>query len=76
MLEKEKISSASELTEHVLKLNDNYKEMGVEKLCNQIARKNKANRTVIENNFPKCVRGDYLFFGLFQNQDWMNDLLE
>lgn len=70
------VSDPDELVNRILVLNESYKTMGLTKLCDEIAKNNKANRKVIENNFEKCAKGDYMFLGLFQNGEWVNDLME
>lgn len=74
LLNKLKVDDADKLYKIVMKLNDHYKKMGVEKLQEMLGRKNKAERQTIANCYEKCKKGDYLFLGLFKGTGWTTDL--
>ena len=74
IVKKGKITNTEELVEKILNLNDYYRGKGLGWLCDTIARKNKSNQKVIQNNYGKCENETCLFLGLFQNENWINDI--
>jgi len=76
VIRKLKIDNVADLTHSIIMLNDSYRGKGLQHFINVIARTNKAEIRRVTNGFAKCETGEYLFLGLFSNDDWIKDLLE
>jgi hypothetical protein len=68
------IGCSDELYEVLIKLNTYYNSLGLEAMQDLIGRKNKRERDFVKNNYHKCVRGEFLCFGLFKTTDWATDI--
>ena len=74
IINKFEVTTGAELFNIIIKLNDYYKNTGIEKMQDYLARRNKAERGIVFRCFKKCEIGDYLFLGLFKDVNWVIDL--
>lgn len=73
-----KINSGEELSNLIKKVDAEYKEKGLQYMCDIIAKQNKSQRSIISNGFTKCESNPpkYMFIGLFKNiDDWIEELI-
>lgn len=75
---KENIMGKFKLNEHQLydaicKFNDDISKIPIEKIVTRIARNNKKEQEIVRNCRSRCTSGDFLYIGLFKNNDWITD---
>ena len=71
-----KIASPEQLVDLLENLNVKYQKKGVDSMCDDIARQNQAQRSIVKKAFAKCevAPPKYMFLGLFKENNWITDL--